>query len=422
MTKTGAWQNRLARAAVALLAVAVCAACGGLLAAHYVTRRFEAALAARTPGAVRQPEIQTVEIDFFAATGIGKQELEEYLAAYGRRENTDVFPMRATLQNADGDYLIDSPVLLRSELGTQKLLVGKSGILRLRLLVGKLPNFVLVAPAGYDVLRQRSVELGTAYQPEERLDGARAGYHVVWDGGIDRALARQLPRIAAAGRSWSRADLERQLRRDHTPLRLAPPPAGELTPAEIYRRQKDAVVIVGHYFPDRRRSHATGVVLDPSGVIATAYHVVDQPAAVARGVMTSSGEMYPISEILAASKPADVALVKIEAPALQSVPLSGGDPEGSPITIISHPGGGFFSLTQGHVSRYFAADHFGRTAVRMTVTADFADGSSGAPIFNSRGALAGLVSSTRPLGDQMVARFAVPAEAIRELIREPDEP
>jgi hypothetical protein len=58
----------------------------------------------------------------------------------------------------------------------------------------------------------------------------------------------------------------------------------------------------------------------------------------------------------------------------------------------------------------------------MSITADFADGSSGGPIFNSRGAITGLVSATDAFGDQMVRRSAAPADAIRRLVRQPDAP
>jgi S1-C subfamily serine protease len=90
------------------------------------------------------------------------------------------------------------------------------------------------------------------------------------------------------------------------------------------------------------------------------------------------------------------------------------------VTVISHPSSNFFSLTQGCISRYWAATSYGELTVRMSVTADFADGSSGGPMFNSRGAVTGLVSGTDAFGDQMVRRSAAPADAIRRLVRQPE--
>jgi S1-C subfamily serine protease len=138
--------------------------------------------------------------------------------------------------------------------------------------------------------------------------------------------------------------------------------------------------------------------------------------------MTRNGKVYAVREVLAADKPGDVVLLKIDASNLAAAPVSYGDPEGTPVTVISHPSSNFFSLTQGFISRYWAATSYGELSVRMSVTADFADGSSGGPIFNSRGAVTGLVSATDAFGNQMVRRSAAPADAIRRLVRVPEAP
>jgi len=133
--------------------------------------------------------------------------------------------------------------------------------------------------------------------------------------------------------------------------------------------------------------------------------------------MTRSGKMYAVREILAADKPGDVVLLKIEASGLAAAPLSRGDPEGTPVTLISHPSSNFYSLTHGYISRYYAVTLYGELSSRVTVTADFADGASGGPIFNSCGAVTGLVSATDAFGYQMVRRTGATADAIRRLVR-----
>jgi S1-C subfamily serine protease len=148
--------------------------------------------------------------------------------------------------------------------------------------------------------------------------------------------------------------------------------------------------------------------------------VLDKPADVrARGIMTWDGHVYAIREVLAGSKSDDVALFRIEAPDLAAAPLSLGDLEGSAVTVLSHPDGNFYSLTQGYISRYYAATFHGNVGVKMAITADFADGASGGPVFNTAGAVTGLVSSTDAIGNQMVRRLAVPARAIWDLIEPP---
>jgi len=64
---------------------------------------------------------------------------------------------------------------------------------------------------------------------------------------------------------------------------------------------------------------------------------------------------------------------------------------GNAATIISNPQGRFFTLSQGRVSRYHMSS---KGVPMMNVTADYAKGSSGGPIFNDRGDVIGLVSNT----------------------------
>ncbi|KYF43342.1 trypsin-like peptidase domain protein [Toxoplasma gondii ARI] len=79
--------------------------------------------------------------------------------------------------------------------------------------------------------------------------------------------------------------------------------------------------------------------------------------------------------------------------------------EGAAIFIPSHPAGRFFSLTQGVVSRYFVRHSRGSwpqehavPSVVLAVTADFARGSSGAPVVHAAsGELLGIAQSTSSL-------------------------
>jgi len=367
------------------------------------------------------PAEETDEIDFYQASGITQAELEGFLEGLAISSNLHDYPMHITLQNDQGDYLADSRVIVRWDTGEQRLLVGMSAVIQVLLEKQKLPGLRLIVPRGFTRLKQKTIPLGTAYAPEGTLDIAGLKYEVYWDGRINSDLNRALQRMKALGESVDDRKVREQLRRKSFPLVLPEPPAEELTPAEIYQQRRDAVVIIGTLFGAGNYTVASGVIVDPAGIVATAYHVIDKPPPVlARGVMTHSGKVYAVREILAADKPSDVALLRIDASNLAAAPVSHGDPEGAPVTVISHPSSNFFSLTQGCISRYWAATSYGELTVRMSVTADFADGSSGGPIFNSRGAVTGLVSATDAFGDQMVRRSAAPADAIRRLVRTPE--
>jgi S1-C subfamily serine protease len=70
------------------------------------------------------------------------------------------------------------------------------------------------------------------------------------------------------------------------------------------------------------------------------------------------------------------------------------EPVGNPVSVISHPGQRFYGMTAGIVSRYFALAMHGTSVTRMAITADFAHGSSGAPVFNEFGNVVGMVTCT----------------------------
>ena len=83
-------------------------------------------------------------------------------------------------------------------------------------------------------------------------------------------------------------------------------------------------------------------------------------------------------------------------------------------------------MTKGDVSRYYLSRTKNMTAPRMAITADYAKGSSGAPVLNSEGEVVGMVSATNSIyytkvrgqnqNLQMVIKSCIPVEAIQKLL------
>jgi S1-C subfamily serine protease len=368
-----------------------------------------------------EPTRETTTLDFYQATGIGQTELTEYLETVSREDGITQFPVLMLLYDSQGNILANDRVTVRWDAGEYRLLIGTSGVLRFAIDAHCLPELRLIVPKGYETIRQQTIPLGTAFQPEEELQVSDWSLPIVYDGEITSNLASQLVRIRDRNAVIPYLDFQNQLRRRRVaaPVRLtaADVERTESTPAEIYRLRKDAVVVIGQLDRDGTLNTAGGVIIGPQGVVATAFHVLNKgPDIVARGVRTADGIVHPVQEVLAASQAADVAVVRIEAEDLQAAPLSKGDPVGTPVTMISHPAGKYFSLTQGHISRYSAVVLFGRPAIAMSVTTEFADGASGGPVFNARGEVSGIVSSTNAVSNQMVLRNAAPSRAILELL------
>jgi S1-C subfamily serine protease len=170
--------------------------------------------------------------------------------------------------------------------------------------------------------------------------------------------------------------------------------------------------------------------------MVTNAHVFANAKGGAMGVCDRDGHFYPVTELLGFDTHTDAALFRVKGNGLPALKLGSTAEVGAPVTAISHPSGNLFMRTEGTVSRYsLRASDKNRTKVTwMSITADYAKGSSGGPIFNNAGEVVGMVSSTRSIyatpdnakdkenvkGNpqshlQMVVRNCVPADSIRAL-------
>jgi len=198
-----------------------------------------------------------------------------------------------------------------------------------------------------------------------------------------------------------------------------------------FARVKAATLVLGHLYlcgkcEKYHGNLAGGVLLSSDGLALTNYHVLDFREAIVFGAMTASGQIYAIDEVLAASKSDDVALVRLRgASKLPHLALQPQIETGDEVFVVSHPDGHFYTLTRGYVARrYLTAKE---RVPRLQITADFAKGSSGAGIFNQRGELVGLVTSTSSIyynesegkkdNLQMVVKSGVPVESITKLFQ-----
>jgi len=175
---------------------------------------------------------------------------------------------------------------------------------------------------------------------------------------------------------------------------------------------------------------ASAWALTADGVMVSNFHVFQKATGAAMGVCDREGKTYPVLEILAADKTADIAIFRVKADHLAPLALGSPAEVGSEVRVISHPDRRFFMQTSGEVSRYHQqpARKKEPATVWMSITADYAKGSSGGPVLDEAGKVVGMVSSTQsiyydsdngqPKGPlQMVVKNCVPAAAIRALLK-----
>lgn len=237
-------------------------------------------------------------------------------------------------------------------------------------------------------------------------------------------------KLVKAGRAGG--DFEAQLSRRTCVLPIRQPSPLILPPAEIAARAERAVVVVGQFYTCEKctrlhASTATGFMLTESGAMATCLHVLKENKTLGLVALTRDGRICPMREVLAADPTNDLVIVQLDGSGFTPLPLSTSAPVGVPITVMSHPENHYYSLSTGIVSRYFLQP--GRQGLRsmMAITADFAKGSSGAPVISTAGAVVGIVNNTQSIyyntekgqhdNFQMTVRNCTPTAALMKMIK-----
>jgi S1-C subfamily serine protease len=205
--------------------------------------------------------------------------------------------------------------------------------------------------------------------------------------------------------------------------------------AAFYKRFRKGVLKMGKMYkcghcPEDHISTASAFVISADGVCVTNYHVFKSydPSRpneyITFFAMDVEQNIYPVTEVLAASKHDDLAVFKIDTQGQQLSPLCMGQeqPVGEPIHLISHPEHRFYTYTQGHIDRKYIKP--GTTKIRQSISAEFAKGSSGAPIMDDCGNVVGVVAGTQNIyydqeGKiyQSTIKEIIPVSRLKELIK-----
>ncbi len=235
-----------------------------------------------------------------------------------------------------------------------------------------------------------------------------------------------------------------------------------LASADLRAALLPSTMIVGHYYhcAECASFHFTassGFAVARDGIVATCFHLLadDEPdegegegtaAPSLLAVADLRGRVFAVTEVLAADRGSDVAVLRCTATDLQPLPLRVDARAGEPVYCLSHPDHLFACFSAGVIARRYRlrgpapgtepvvvdgapghAAHVAGGAARsyFQVTCDFGSGSSGGPIVDSCGNLVGIAQSTSsvvadPEADrvetQMVARTATPAAALSALL------
>ncbi|MEC7801760.1 MAG: serine protease [Verrucomicrobiota bacterium] len=242
-----------------------------------------------------------------------------------------------------------------------------------------------------------------------------------------------LEKLLEGNQSVRLADLKIQLTQKHSKVVLGEIPIHSVSPNKLYDQVSKSVLVMGRLYNCGKcskwhTSMASAFAIGQDGIIVTNHHVLEKDEGEILGAMDAEGTVYGVEKVLAANQEDDLAILKLRDANL--IPMAIGKPArvGADVWVISHPNRKLYTMTRGMVSRYnMIMDNNRKHGRRMSITADYAKGSSGAPVFNRKGQVVGVVSSTSSIyysvengkkeNLQMVVKNCIPVESIHELIQ-----
>jgi len=188
--------------------------------------------------------------------------------------------------------------------------------------------------------------------------------------------------------------------------------------AEAIERAAPTVVAIRARGPERREQ-GSGVIVDPSGLVLTAFHVVG--AAEEIRVRTAEGLEY-LATVRGTDQASDLALLQLKAEGRRfpsaELGISAGARVGESVVALASPYGLVSTASAGILSAKGRTQVVNDNVVPLLQTdAPINPGSSGGALINLRGELLGMINAilTRSGHDEGIG-FAVPADEIRRVL------
>lgn len=220
-----------------------------------------------------------------------------------------------------------------------------------------------------------------------------------------------------------------------------------LEPPQVYERVQRSMRIVGHYYlckecDEWHFAGASGFCIGSKGIVATCAHVLAADETMRDAYLVTAdleGNVWAVESVLSKDEGTDVAVLKTGEQNCVPLALRGSVQVGERVYCVSNPDHQFGFFSEGLVARWFlqrdpgpegsARKPLDQVAPRtwLHVTCEFAKGSSGAPIVDSKGNVVGIAQSTSTVvydedaavaETQLVFKIATPAMALVALLPE----
>ena len=192
-------------------------------------------------------------------------------------------------------------------------------------------------------------------------------------------------------------------------------PAAEMSVADLTAKVRDSIVVISVIGRDGERSTiGAGFAVGKGGLIATNLHVIGEARPI--DVATADGRKFPVSEIHATDRTADLAVIRVNGLELAPLPLGDSDAtrEGEEVIAIGNPRGLEHSVVSGVISGIRTIDATRMIQIAMPIE----QGNSGGPLLDRRGRVLGLVTMKSVVTENL--GFAVAINALKPLLSKPN--
>jgi hypothetical protein len=189
--------------------------------------------------------------------------------------------------------------------------------------------------------------------------------------------------------------------------------SGSLSISQIAEKYRKAVVLVEAFKGDVNSALGSGLIVNSSGIIITNFHVIEGAYPVK--VKLSCGDIYDDIGVIDIDERKDIAIIKIKGWNLPEVKLGNSDvvKVGDQIVVIGNPKGLENSVTDGLIS---GIRDTGKGYKMNQISAPISLGSSGSPVFNMRGEVVGIATSSQVEGQNL--NFSIPINYARGMIND----
>ncbi len=189
-------------------------------------------------------------------------------------------------------------------------------------------------------------------------------------------------------------------------------------PAVVLNQKKAVVTIYVGGQDKKKRITGSGFILDSDGIVVTNYHVISSSIKNNGSpilVRTYTKAYYVVEDILAFDEERDLAILKLAASELPATKLAVKyqPKQGEQIVVIGSPLGLETTVTDGIISSIRGKSQL------LQITAAISPGSSGSPVFNTKGEVIGVATFLLKGGQSL--NFALPVSLVQDLLKYPQK-